>query len=149
MTEVRFYHLQRKSPAEALPEILAKALGRGLRVVIRARDAEQLSDIDTGLWAQDPSGFLPHGSGDDAHAAEQPIWLTVGEDNPNGATMLVLVDTAAAPPLDGYTLCCEVFDGRDDDIVSSARERWKAYKAQDRALSYFQQDFDGRWEKKQ
>ncbi len=148
MTDVRFYHLQQKKPAQALPEILSKALERKLRVIVKAASEEQLEAINAGLWAHDAAGFLPHGSAREGHAAEQPIWLTLGNDNPNGATMLVLVDGADAPPLDAFTMACEVFDGNDDAVVEAARARWKSYKDKNYVLSYFQQDFDGKWQKK-
>jgi DNA polymerase III subunit chi len=48
-----------------------------------------------------------------------------------------------------FALCCEMFDGNDEDAVAAARGRWKAYKEQGHATSYFQQDDGGRWQQKQ
>ncbi len=148
MTDVRFYHLQRKTPAQALPEILGRALERGLRVLIRAGDDEQVAAIDAALWTQDAASFLPHGTAKDGRPADQPIWITTGDDNANGATMLVLVNGAAQPVLDAFAMVCEVFDGNDETAVETARARWKVYKDDGHAPTYFQQDLDGKWQKK-
>lgn len=149
MTDVRFYHLQRKTPAQALPEILGRALGRNLRVLVRAPDDDQVNAIDAALWSQEPASFLPHGTAKDGRPEDQPIWITTGDDNPNGATMLVLVNGAPQPAgLAGYEMVCEVFDGNDDAAVETARARWKGYKDQGHAPTYFQQDFEGKWQKK-
>jgi DNA polymerase-3 subunit chi len=41
-----------------------------------------------------------------------------------------------------------VFDGRDQDAVARAREAWQDAKARGDAVSYWQQDADGRWQQK-
>ena len=148
MTEVRFYHLQRKKLEQALPEILAKALERDMRVVVKLGSDDTLQLLDGVLWTHDPQGFLPHGYKKDGFEADHPIWLTTQDDNPNGATVLMLADGATSDKLSDYDLCCDVFDGNDDAAVTAARERWKALKDSGFELSYFQQDDAGRWIKK-
>lgn len=44
--EVGFYHLTRTRLDEALPQLLEKAVERGLRAVLVASDAEQLRHLD-------------------------------------------------------------------------------------------------------
>ena len=61
---------------------------------------------------------------------------------------MVLADGATSPHVKDYTLCCELFDGNDEDAVKAARARWSAYKADGHELTYFQQDEQGRWVKK-
>ena len=79
----------------------------------------------------------------------QPIWLTSGEDIPNGAAFLFLVDGAQTEvsSLNGIERIFNVFDGNSPDAVSRARLFWKELKEQDHALSYWQQE-NGRWIKK-
>ncbi len=148
MTDIRFYHLQQKKLEQALPEILAKALEKDYRVVVKTKTADRCAQLNTALWTFDPDSFLPHGTAKEGHAAEQPIWLTTEDENPNGATMLVLAEGATSEALGGFSLCCEIFDGNDDAAVMAARERWKEYKAKDHTLTYFQQNDAGKWEKK-
>ena len=148
MTDIRFYHLQQKKLEQALPEILAKALERGHRVVVKADSAERLEALNGILWAYDPESFLPHGMARDGHEAEQPVWLSTEDDNPNQATVLVLVDGATSAAVEKFDLCCEIFDGNDPAVVLAARERWKDYKDKGFSLTYFQQDDAGKWQKK-
>jgi DNA polymerase-3 subunit chi len=148
MTDIRFYHLQQKKLEQALPEILAKALERRHRVVVKAGSEERLEALNGILWTYDPGSFLPHGKARDGHEAEQPVWLTTEDDNPNQATVLVLADGAASAIVENFELCCEIFDGNDDAAVLAARERWKTYQDKGFSLTYFQQDDAGKWQKK-
>jgi DNA polymerase-3 subunit chi len=148
MAEIRFYHLRTKRLEQALPEILAKALERGRRAVVRVGSRERLDALDGALWTYDPGSFLPHGRLKDGTEADQPIFLTTEDDNPNGADMLVLADGADSAGVESYTLACEIFDGNDDAAVELARARWKDYKTGGHTVSYYQQDENGRWEQK-
>jgi DNA polymerase-3 subunit chi len=147
VTEVRFYHLQRQRLEEALPALLEKARERGHRIVVRAGSDERVKALDGVLWTYRPETFLAHGSAAIGMAEDQPIWLTAHDERPNGADVLILVDGAAAD-VTPYALCCELFDGQNDDAVATARTRWTAYKAAGHALTYWQQGERGGWEKR-
>lgn len=149
MTEVRFYHMVQKRLEKALPEIVAKALERGHRILVKAGSRERVESLDTVLWTFDASSFLPHGYIKDGTEKEQPVFLTTEDVNPNGATVLVLTDGATSEAMEKFPLCCELFDGNDDEAVTAARARWKQYKDKGYTLAYFQQDDAGKWEKKQ
>ena len=41
-----------------------------------------------------------------------------------------------------------IFDGRDEDAIVQARREWKRMKAAGHAVTYWQQNDKGRWEKK-
>ena len=150
MSEIRFYHLQTQTPEQALPQILQKALAGGQRIVVRGSDAGYIDRLNDHLWTFRPDSFLPHGSEKDGagFAADQPVWLTDGDDNPNGACVLFLIGGASADKAADYALCCELFDGRNDTAVSAAREKWKSYKEDGYEVTYWQQDEKGGWNKK-
>jgi DNA polymerase-3 subunit chi len=148
MTDIRFYHMQQKKLEQALPEILGKALERQYRIIVKAGSIERLEALNNSLWTSDPDSFLPHGMIKDGHEADQPVWLTTEDDNPNQATVLVLTDGATSAAVGNFDLCCEIFDGNDDAAVAAARERWKTYKDKGYSLAYFQQDDAGKWQKK-
>lgn len=145
--EVRFYHLTRKSLEEVLPLLLTTSLDRGWRAVVRASSRERVAALDTHLWSADPAGFLPHGTDDDGHAADQPIWLTEKAENPNGAHVLFLVDGAEADGIDAFGLVCLLFDGRDSQAMQNARGDWKRLKDKGLKLTYWQQNERGGWAK--
>jgi DNA polymerase-3 subunit chi len=148
MTEIRFYHLLTQPPEQALPQILTKALAGGRRIVVRAADEKEAERLNEHLWTFHLDSFLPHGSGKDGHAADQPVWLTARDENPNNADMLVLTGGAACESVGGYKLCCEIFDGRSDEAVKAAREKWKDYRAAGHDITYWQQNEKGGWDKK-
>ena len=148
MTEVSFYHLQRAPLAETLPRLLARVLAAGLRAVVLCGSPEQVEALDASLWTHDPASFLPHGTGAAGLAARQPIYLTTTEENPNGATVLVVVDGAMPASITGFDRCLDMFDGDDTVALEAARERWRRYKEAGLTLTYWQQTAGGGWEKK-
>lgn len=148
MTEIGFYHLTRSPLTMALPRLLERVLAAGKRAVVRAGSPERVDFLNTALWTYDPASFLPHGTAREGEAAEQPIWLTAGDDNPNRAEVLILTDGADAGDLASYERCLEMFDGNDAMAVEAARGRWRAYKEAGHALTYWQQTERGGWEKK-
>ena len=147
MTEVGFYHLGATSLERALPRLLERALAEGHRVVVQAGSAERVAHLDGILWTYNEASFLPHGSARDGNAPRHPICLTDRDENPNRATMLVLLDGSRSDQLDAFARCCDLFDGNDPDAVEAARQRWSAAKAAGHSLTYWQQTGAG-WEKR-
>lgn len=148
MTEIRFYHLTSKTLDQALPEILTKALSGERRVVVKTGDEKQLPRLNEHLWTFDPNSFLPHGTEKDGFAADQPVFLTSKDENPNSADVLILTDGATSEKTGDFTLCCEMLNGHDQEAVKAARARWKDYKEKGYEITYWQQDNSGKWQKK-
>jgi DNA polymerase III subunit chi len=147
-TEVLFYHLDSQPLERVLPGLVERTLARGWRAVVQAGNAERLDAIDTMLWTWKADSFLPHGTLKDGHAADQPIFLTTDEDNPNGAAVRFLVDGADLAVFDGYVRVVILFDGHDSEALNTARRQWKAVKATNLPATYWQQSEAGRWEKR-
>ena len=148
MTEIRFYHLLHTALDRALPQLLERTQSRGWRAVVMARSSERIEALSGLLWTYSNDSFLPHGSAADGNAAEQPVWLTEADENPNGATVLFLTDGAVSSRVAGFDLACEMFDGNDDEAVAAARDRWREYLAAGHHLTYWQQSDRGAWEKR-
>lgn len=148
MTDIAFYHLQSSPLEAALPKLIAKTLEAGKRAVVMAGSVQRVEDLAGVLWTFDPDSWLPHGTNKDGDAAEQPVWLTVDDENPNGATFLFMTEGAAPSDIGGFERCFDLFDGNDDAAVEAARERWKAYKDAGHALTYWQQTDRGGWTQK-
>ena len=151
MTDIRFYHLQNKSLEVVLPILLGKALAKGDAICIYMQSSEDVERMNAHLWTASPESFLPHGSAKDkVDAKDQPIFLTheIGE-NPNDAKIAFLTQGCVPEDLNGFDLVCNVFDGRDQTAVDSARTLWKALKSEqeDKAyeLTYWQQSENGQW----
>jgi len=148
MSEIRFYHLQRRSLEDVLPQILGIALKRGMRSLVLTGSAEYLGALNNHLWTFEADSFLPHATADDEFAHMQPVCLSTQDENPNEADLLILTTGATSDKVADYALTCEIFDGNDSQAVTDARARWSAYKEQGHDLTYYQQDDAGKWEQK-
>ena len=147
MAEVWFYHLERTSLDQALPELLEKTLAKGWRAVVRSGSRDRVEHLDGWLWSWRDDSFLPHGLDDEPQAARQPVVLTTGPGNPNGAQALFLIDGAEAGPLDGYERCVVLVDDADEAAKASARGQFAALRREGSAVSYWKQTARGGWEK--
>ena len=85
MTDIGFYHLQKWPLERALPKLLEKVLETGKRAVVIAGSEDRVEALNGLLWTYNPNSFLPHGTSRDGNAADQPVWLTTEDENPNGA----------------------------------------------------------------
>jgi len=149
MTEVLFYHLHRQPIERVLPMLLEKSLERGWRVVVQAASEERLEALDAHLWTFSDDSFLPHGTWREAETAEQPVLLTIKEDNPNGAAVRFLIDGAPIPAdAAAYARIVLLFDGEDADAVEVARRHWTDAKNSGFDVTYWQPDEEGRWQRK-
>ncbi len=147
MTDVGFYHLQKWPLERALPRLLEKVLARGLRAVVRTGTEARLEHLDDLLWTYDEAAFLPHGTSADGHAGRQPVWLTLADEAPNGATVLVLVDGVDPGDLSRFDRVVAMFDGHSAEAVQTAREHWRACRDAGHTLTYWQQTDQGGWQR--
>jgi DNA polymerase III subunit chi len=149
MGEFHFYHLQRQPLEAVLPVLVAKSRERGWRVAIEVPAQERMAALDDHLWTFSEESFLAHCTDREPDAAQQPVVLTTGPGNPNGAAIRFLVAGAGARvEADGYERVVLLFDGNDGDALAAARQDWRLIKAAGRAATYWQQDERGRWHKK-
>lgn len=148
MTEILFYHLERRPLERVLPELLEKCLERGWRAVVQTSARERLEALNTQLWTYREDSFLPHGSAADGPPERQPVYLTTDMENPNEASVRFLVDGADIADPSAYTRVVYLFDGADEEAVALARTQWVAARDGGHEVTYWQQNDDGRWEKK-
>lgn len=152
MSEILFYHLTEKTLEQVLPGLLEKSLSRGWKVVVQSGDEEALEKLDAHLWTFRDDSFLAHGMSKDGTEAFQPIWLTVGGENPNGAKIRFLTAGAELDDPSKYDRIVYMFDGHDNQAVEHARGRWKFHKKEAETSgheqTYWQQNPNGGWERK-
>lgn len=150
MSRVDFYHLQRQSLDDVLPALLSKAYAVGKNVIVKVGSREQTEAINSHLWTYRDDSFLPHGSKKDGFAAEQPIWLTEEDDNPNKAEFLFLIGGAMVQPkiMSEYERVFNIFDGNSEESLTQARSLWKDCKEGGFEVFYWQQNNNGKWEQK-
>jgi DNA polymerase-3 subunit chi len=148
VTDILFYHLQSRPLEAVLPLLVEKSLEKAWRVVIQATSRERLSVLDERLWTFDEASFVPHATDEDGDPAAQPVLLTTGEGNLNGAAIRFLTDGAAIPAdAASYQRIVLLFDGNDAEAVAAARGAWRDVKARGFDATYWRQSPEGRWEK--
>ncbi|MCB1455982.1 MAG: DNA polymerase III subunit chi [Nitratireductor sp.] len=147
MAEVLFYHLTERTLEQTLPGLVERSLDRGWRVVVQAGSRERVEALDSHLWTFSEESFVAHSCARDGSEADQPVWLTEGEDNPNNAAIRFMVDGATPPDLASYQRGVYMFDGHDNAALEHARARWKSEKAAGHDVTYWKQNPQGRWEK--
>jgi DNA polymerase-3 subunit chi len=144
--EVWFYHLERASLEQVLPELLEKTLGRGWRAQVRSSHVRRLEAIDAWLWTYRDDSFLPHGVVSEPFADRQPILLTDRGENLNDAQALFVLDGDPGD-ISGFSRCVVVFDGRDDEALQTARALWSRYRKVGHGVTYWRQGETRGWEK--
>lgn len=147
MTDILFYHLENQPLEKVLPVLLEKTLERGWRAVVEVGSAQRAEAIDSVLWTYREDSFLPHAVAGVLEDADQPVLITAGPENPNGANVRFFVDRAVPQSADGYERIVFMFSGHDPDAVTEARAAWRALGPTG-TLTYWQQDEGGRWVKK-
>jgi DNA polymerase-3 subunit chi len=147
--DVLVYHLETQPLERVIPVLLEKTLERGWRAIVEVGSGERAELLDRALWVFRDDGFLPHGLSGGEFDADQPVLLTTGPQNGNGAEVRFFADRAVPQSAEGYQRVVYLFSGRDPDAVVEAREAWKALRTvAENALTYWQQDESGRWIKR-
>ncbi len=144
--EVWFYHLEQTGLDQALPELLEKTLQKGWKAVVRTVTPARIDHFDGWLWSYRDDSFLPHAPVEEPDPVRQPILLTAGEERPNAAEALFLVDGAEPGDLSAYQRCVVLFDGADEAQLQIARGQWKSIQARGLPATYWRQGARG-WEK--
>ncbi|MDX2095086.1 MAG: DNA polymerase III subunit chi [Alphaproteobacteria bacterium] len=142
---IQFYHLLSTTRERAVPKLMEKVIKSGSRAVMLTGSDALLKTMSDALWTNDPASFLPHGSARDGHAAEQPVYLALVEENPNGADVLCVLDGSLPASAGSYGKLLDVFDGSNEADVAAARTRWMHYKNLGFALHYIKQQPGGGW----
>lgn len=150
MSRVDFYHLQKQPLEEILPKLLEKAYASKQKTLVKIGTEERVNFLNGILWTYNDQSFLPHGSKKDGNAELQPIWLTSGEDNPNNAELLFLVDGAniALENINNFSRIFNIFDGHSEEALNQARNFWKKIKTAGHESHYWQQTENGNWQEK-
>ena len=145
--QIQFYHLTTTPLETALPKLLEKAHGAGMRVLVKVESDEVARALNTHLWEYTQESFLPHGMANEDFAETQPILLSTALEPKNGAKVWLLTDGSTLPADAAPDRLLDMFNGRDDAVTAAARLRWKTYKDAGHEMSYFKQNENGGWEK--
>jgi DNA polymerase III subunit chi len=149
--DILFYHLEKRPLEAVLPGLLEKTLARGLKAYVKCGSDERLKAIDDVLWSYRDDSFLPHGTTQEERPNEQHILLGCDNQHQDNAAYFFVVGGATMPETNeasSLERLIVMFDGTDPDALDLARQSWKDLRGGPHALTYWQQNEQGQWEKK-
>jgi DNA polymerase-3 subunit chi len=143
--QVDFYHLTKLPLERALPQIAAKVIAAGGRLIIVAGEEGQRVRLDQLLWSYAPESFLPHGQAGGEDDARQPVLIVASPEAANGARNIALVDGVWREEALAFDRAFHFFD---EERIADARAAWRGLADRDGIdRNYWKQNDAGRWEK--
>ena len=127
MTSIDFYFNADDRLAVAC-RLAGKALQQKKRVLIYAAEAETAQRIDRLLWTSQAVSFIPHCYAHDPLAADTPVLIASGDEQPAAACDVLLNLAAECPPFfERHERVLEIVD-RDEGQILAGRARFKFYR---------------------
>ena len=148
MTEILFYHMERQTLEQVLPQLISKCVERQWPTLVVAISQERIDSLDSLLWTYSDQTFLPHGKVGDGNDSDQPVLLSTSDTRANASEVCFLVDGADTDKTSEFNRIVHLLDGRREESVQAAREAWKKLDREEHKVTYWQQDDAGRWVKK-
>ena len=144
--QVNFRNLAGRPLELWVAHLAAEYFSAGTPLLIRTASPERMRSLDQALWTFEAGSFLPHGTAEAGRAESQPVLLTDGEGNPNGAAALVLVDHTVAPDEAAWESIDYVFERSDPAAREAARQQWRLWKDQGHEPVYWETGSQG-WQR--
>ena len=126
MTQITFLHGARDR-LQAVAAWLAHASGEHKPVLVNVPASQRSGELDRLLWTQPPTGFTPHCRADDKLAAETPIVLAAGLDDPHHDGCLLNLADEIPPGFSRFRQLIEIVSVEDGDRLPG-RERFRFYR---------------------
>lgn len=92
-TEFVIYSTDAEKFQSVIIGLLEKVYSSGKRCIFFSPIEDRLKVIDKALWTFSTNAFIPHGDKKLGFRDKQPIYFTAECENPNAATVLMMVDS--------------------------------------------------------
>lgn len=167
MQQFSFYQTLEGVLEKTVCLLTEKCYSNNLRLVIMARNIEMQERINGLLWTYSQKQFIPHGSKLDQLPAKQPVYITTEIENPNNATVVILVNPAinnitnlifhhqASPSIDqpkissAYNVEFQriiiIYDASDKDAYNEINQIINELQGKKAFVEYYAQDSKGAW----
>ncbi len=139
---VDFYQLSRDPVEHVLPQVAARILDEGARLLVVSSDRQQLVRISARLWDAGPDSFLANDHADAPLPDVQPILLSPDCNAVNGATRIALADGQFREEALAFERTFYFFDA---DSIDAARTSWRALAKREDIATHFWRQEGGRW----
>ena len=126
MTQITFLHGARDR-LQAIAGWLAHAGAEHRPVLVYVPASERCEQLDRLLWTQSATGFAPHCRAEDKLAAETPVLLASGLDNPPHDECLVNLSDEIPPGFSRFRQLIEIVSAEDGDRLAG-RARFRYYR---------------------
>lgn len=130
----------------AVVKLLEKVYLSGKRAVFFSPISERVELIDKALWTYSTNAFIPHGDKHLGFTESQPIYFSDTFENPNDASILILMDTfdLTNPLYADFEKIMVVFE--DTTVVQDMEKIYRDLKDAGKNVNYWKQSPKG-WEK--
>lgn len=130
----------------AVVKLLEKVYLSGKRAVFFSPISERVELINKALWTYSTNAFIPHGDKHLGFTESQPIYFSDTFENPNGASILILMDTfdLTNPLYADFEKIMVVFE--DTTVVQDMEKIYRDLKDAGKNVNYWKQSPKG-WEK--
>ncbi|ABV75571.1 DNA polymerase III subunit chi [Rickettsia akari str. Hartford] len=132
--------------------LIEKCYHYDLKSVILTTDADQQEMLNKHLWTYSRKQFIPHGSKLDPQPEKQPIYITDELQNPNNASVLIIISPTAIEKILQIKDYVEVF--KRIIIITDSPEDLKEltvkinkFTEQENKIDCFTQNLRGTWNK--
>ncbi|MDR1335043.1 MAG: DNA polymerase III subunit chi [Holosporaceae bacterium] len=142
--ELNIYHVSQGIVSVAV-RILEKVYESGMRCIFFSPIEEQVTLVDRTLWTFTPLSFIPHGHSKSGFCDQQPIYFTSNYENPNEATVLLLMDTFDFSRWDGSCAPFKkiIFVFEDISQIALANALYENLKMEGKNVNYWKQSSRG------
>lgn len=136
--QVDFYQLTRDPAVRVAPDLAARTLAAGQRMLILSSGEPALSDLSEALWSHRPDSFLANGMVGSCDEEVQPILLSEGTEATNAAKYCLIADGVWRDLVDRFERIFFLFP---PEATEGARNAWRALSARDGVtLGYWRQE---------
>jgi DNA polymerase-3 subunit chi len=142
--EVCFYQTAADSLTPSAVRLLEKIYASGERCIVYSGDDELLKVVDKTLWTFSTNAFIPHGDRSLGFCECQPIYLTNQQENPNGSTILVLLEAVDCEQCtENFKRIIYIFQSTQQ--IEKAKALYNDLKKSMENVHYWKQS-SGKWE---
>jgi DNA polymerase-3 subunit chi len=126
MTQISFFH-GTHNRLQAVAAWLGRECREGRQVLVYVPAEERSKELDRLLWTTPATGFTPHCKSDESLAAETPILLASGLDNPPHDGCLLNLSDEIPPGFSRFQQLIEIISVAEEDRLPG-RERFRYYR---------------------
>ncbi len=91
MQHFSLYHTAQGLLYKTACQLVEKSYHSNLKIIVLTSDKEEQEHLNKIIWTYSRRQFIPHGSKLDPLPEKQPVYLTCELENPNQATILIII----------------------------------------------------------